>query len=432
MHLLTRLKKLWECSDFLKNAALLMSGNIVAQSIAIGSSPILTRLFTPSNFGILSLLMTISAIIGSISTLCYERAIMLPEKDDRAFHVMLLSIIILASVCCLFAFLLFPVRNGIAGLLGNGELPMWLMIVPLAVFAQGLVRIFRYWHFRAKQFKRVAISRTCESITSAGIKIVAGLFIGTWSGGLIIGFLLSTLVALIILMENIKSLGIDNIRRSVSCRRIRSLMIEYRNFPLYATWSALMMRASKNAVVLILSAFFSVAVVGYFSLANRVLSQPVTLLSDSFSNVFLQKASQNVARNIDIAVPFMKVIGGLFLIGLIPFLTLGILGQEIFVFVFGDKWMTAGLYVQIMAPWLFMIFLSGPANVIYEVFQKQDVKLLINCCKSLLSIGTLIALSIIIRNPPIALIGFVGVNIFFDILSLAVSYKLVKRHPQAV
>ena len=52
-----------------------MTGNLLAQSVTIGCAPLLTRLFTPENFGVFGLFLAIVKIISGIGSLCYERAI---------------------------------------------------------------------------------------------------------------------------------------------------------------------------------------------------------------------------------------------------------------------------------------------------------------------------------------------------------------------
>ena len=55
-------------SEFGKNVLTLITGTSVAQAIPIALSPVLTRLYTPEDFGILYLFVSISAVFSSIAT----------------------------------------------------------------------------------------------------------------------------------------------------------------------------------------------------------------------------------------------------------------------------------------------------------------------------------------------------------------------------
>ena len=61
-----------------------MSGTAISQGILIAATPILTRIFSPENFGIFALYLSIVGTISLVSSWKYELAIVLPDKDDDA------------------------------------------------------------------------------------------------------------------------------------------------------------------------------------------------------------------------------------------------------------------------------------------------------------------------------------------------------------
>ena len=73
-------------SEFSQNVLTLMTGTTLAQAIPIIISPILTRIYTPEDFGLLALFLSITNIIGSVANGRYELAIMLPKKNDNAIN----------------------------------------------------------------------------------------------------------------------------------------------------------------------------------------------------------------------------------------------------------------------------------------------------------------------------------------------------------
>ena len=73
-------KKLKPKSEFTRKVLTLMTGTTIAQAIHIAISPILTRIYTPKDFGVYALFTAITAIFGSIANGLYELAIMLFKK----------------------------------------------------------------------------------------------------------------------------------------------------------------------------------------------------------------------------------------------------------------------------------------------------------------------------------------------------------------
>ena len=92
-------------SEFFRNALTLISGTTIAQFVAILLTPILSRIYSTEDFGELSLFMSITGILSVVSTMRYEMAVILPEKDEDAVNVMALSFLIAVgwSVLSLFA-----------------------------------------------------------------------------------------------------------------------------------------------------------------------------------------------------------------------------------------------------------------------------------------------------------------------------------------
>ena len=62
------IKRLKPKSEFSRNVLTLMTGTTIAQAIPIAVSPILTRIYTPENFGVFALIISMSTIISVAAT----------------------------------------------------------------------------------------------------------------------------------------------------------------------------------------------------------------------------------------------------------------------------------------------------------------------------------------------------------------------------
>ncbi|MGN1239473.1 MAG: oligosaccharide flippase family protein, partial [Paludibacteraceae bacterium] len=65
-------------SELVRNSAKLLSANVIAQAIGLLVYPILTRLYSPEDFGLLNLFLSIGGVLVLLSTAEYQYAIVLP------------------------------------------------------------------------------------------------------------------------------------------------------------------------------------------------------------------------------------------------------------------------------------------------------------------------------------------------------------------
>jgi len=161
-------------SEFVRNVVTLMTGTTIAQAIPIAVSPILSRLYSPDDFGVFALFMSAAGIISVIATGCYEYAIVLPENDEDAINIVALSIIIAFMVSAASFLVLWLCNREISALVNNPDISKWLYFIPLVVLLTGLYQSFNYWFNRKKRFRKLAVARVAQNTASAGTKMSLG------------------------------------------------------------------------------------------------------------------------------------------------------------------------------------------------------------------------------------------------------------------
>jgi O-antigen/teichoic acid export membrane protein len=178
-------------------------------------------------------------------------------------------------------------------------------------------------------------------------------------------------------------------RRAISRSGMLAGARRYRRFPLFDTWSALMNAVSWQLPALLLSRFFSAAVVGHYALGFRTLQLPMSLVGTAIGQVFFQRAAA-AKRERRLSGLVEKAFGQLAKLGLFPLLMLSLVGRELFVLVFGPDWAEAGVFAQLLAPWIFCWFISSPLSTLISVLEKQRFGLFMNIgilATRLLSLG---------------------------------------------
>jgi O-antigen/teichoic acid export membrane protein len=412
-------------TDFIQNALLLLGGSFIAQLVSMGSAPVITRLFTPENLGVFALFNAIANIINGVSSLCYERAIVLPKKNDEAINLLSLTFLILFGVCLAIFPVLFVIESRLEGALSIDIHPSWVWLLPLAVLFMGLSRNFVFWRIRNKHFKAISTSKMLQAALAAVVKIIFGFVIGSFAGGLIAGFMIGILASTVFLLFKPEALRVKDYRELVSRDKMKELAQRYKKFPFFATWNSLMTLMSLSIIVFMFTIFFDAAVVGFYSLCNKFLGRPVSLVSESVQNAYFQKAAENLSSGADLKRNLKRITLGLMAIGFLPFLFLTFFGESLFGLVFGQDWTTAGQYVQVMTPWYFIIFIRSPSNVIYEVCEKQNIRLGFNI---VLTVSRFLALLVgynLSKDPKFSIMIFVIVSVVINACIILYSFVIV-------
>jgi O-antigen/teichoic acid export membrane protein len=166
--------------------------------------------------------------------------------------------------------------------------------------------------------------------------------------------------------------------------------------------------------MLLISSFFNLTILGFYSFAFSIIQRPLTIIGTSVTQVFYQKAAVSYNQNENVWKITKEVILKLILIALPIFIPILIFAPEIFSYIFGEKWLEAGIYAQIITPWLFMKFISSPISSVPQILNKQREFLFIS-------------LFINITNPCILLsmsIAGISFKLSLTILSIFVSTSL--------
>jgi O-antigen/teichoic acid export membrane protein len=210
-----------------------MTGTTIAQAIPIAISPILTRIYTPEDFGVLALFVAISSIFGSIANGRYELAIMLPKKDEDAINIFALGFIISSSISLVLLMLVLLFHDYFTTLLNNDEIGIWLYLVPITVFLTGMYNVLNYFNNRKKYYKDIANITIIKSIITAITQLSIG-FLKGGASGLISGQVISQMFANMKLLKNIIK---DKLLISkISKVKMIALAKRYKDFPKFSMW----------------------------------------------------------------------------------------------------------------------------------------------------------------------------------------------------
>ena len=411
--------KIRQKSDFTKNVLILMTGTSIAQAIPIAISPILTRLYTPDDFGIFSLFIGIASIFGSIANGRYELAIMLPQKDEDAINILALGFIINVVLSLVLLFIIIIFRDNILNLLNNKEISPWLYFIPISVFLIGIFNLLNYFNNRKKQYKDLAKVNIYKSIGMVMVQLGLG-FLEAGVIGLISGQIFSQIISNIKLFFNIKKL---NLFKDIKRVKIIAVAKIYKDFPRFSMWAILANTLAQHLINILISSFYNIKTLGFYSLAQRILGMPSSLIGASIGQVFFELAIKEKRQTGKLIRILNLTLKKLMIIAIPSFSFLYFIIEDLFAFVFGEEWRIAGKYAKMIIPLFFIRFIISPITVIYDIYNGLKLELL---WQLILLCGYLLILSQD-KNFILNLKYMVIYGVFMYILSFSFILYLIKN-----
>lgn len=377
------LKKFKNTNSFLSNVIKVASGTLLAQALGYLFLPFITRLYNPENFGEFGVFMAIFGMISPFLGGKLEVALVLEKDKMQKMNLYLLScaITLFISLISFLVFLYF--RQNIISTFNLLIDPNLLLLIPVALLLLGLKQANRFVLISNDFFGKISISIILEKIAVISSKFVLGLF--RPSGfGLIFSDILGKIVTVFYTTLVIIKQGLYlNIFKSFYKKEVVKLIKKHKKFPTYELMGDWFNSISNNIPLIIMASFFNIKIIGFYIFSNSTFKQIIALTSKNFGSVYYKKISDitEIERK-----PFtLKLITQLIVFGIFPFVIIAIGAPEIFSFVFSEKWNTAGIYAQIMTPYLFLIFLLKPINSLYRVYDYQEKSLLFNIINFILS-----------------------------------------------
>lgn len=396
-------------SEFISNVLKLVSGSVIAQILAVLLIPIITRLYTPEDYGLFSLILAIIAIIAIFSSLSYQLAIMLPKEDEDAAHIVALCFVLILFSSIITGLIFFFFAIPIANVLNAPALNQYLWFIPFLVFSTAIFSVLTYWNSRRKRFGVYAVAQVVNSLSTKGIQI--GLAIPSTSlFGLIFGYIIGNICGLLIML---KAYHEDiSLFKKITLKKIKDMAVRYKKFPLFNSFSTTANLISTQITPIIFAFFFNPTIVGYYAIALHVISMPMQLIGNAIGQVFFQRASEENNKTGNIKNIVTELHRRLLTVWIFPTLLLMILGPQLFLFVFGNAWSESGLYAAILAPWFLLVFITSPLSTLFNVFERLEINLALN---ALVLISRIMVLLIggFIGDPIITLILFSLTGVIF-------------------
>ena len=394
-------------SEFNSNVLTLMTGTTIAQAIPIAITPILTRLYKPEDFGVLALFIAITSILSSVANGRYELAIMLQKKDEDAINIAALGLLIALVFAIVLLLPAIFLNKQITNLLGNEQIGFWIYFVPFVVLMTGLFNSLNYLNTRKKLYKNIAEASVYKSVGMASVQLGVG-FIKSGVTGLITGQILSQVFANYRLAQNTQqNYDFSQVKKT----EIKRLAKRYIDFPKFSMWAILANSLAYNLTNILISIYYTLATLGFYSLTQRILGMPASLIGSSIGQVYFQEATKEKQEIGKAVNTFNKTFKKLFILSVVMFTPLYFILPTILGIVLGAEWRIVGEYGQIILPFVATQFIAAALSNTNNIFEKQKISLIWQIGLLVLSISILIFSNLYSLN----------FDVFLNIYSLAIS-----------
>lgn len=359
--------------DFVKNTLTLTLGTSIAQVIPILFYPVLGRIFSPEEFGLLATITSITAIIGALATGHYERSILITGTKQDAANM--IGVILTLSFTVLFISLIVfqSFSNQFATWFNSPTLNKWLFVCPLIAFANIIYSCYNEWCVRNKYF----INLSWNKIINAGSTTFSKLFFGiikTISNGLIVGDLIGRSISasgcIYRALKNDK-----NVFLNISLSGMKVLAKRYIEFPKFSLPGSLLNNIGGQLPVMLIGIYYSSIEVGLFSMTVSVLSVPSSVISAAIRDTFRQRANEDYKRTGECRTILIKTIKLLSIFAIIGVLLIIFFLPALFEFVLGEEWRISGEYAQILIPMIALSFISNSLCGVLVIAEKIKIVL---------------------------------------------------------
>ncbi len=430
-----------------------MTGTTISQLIPFITMPILSRLFTPEEFGLYAFYFSLVTFLVVISTGRYELAIPLPKQHSEAWQILLLSFLILFGFSILTLTTIIIFNSYFLELLNRPQLGFWLYALPLFIFLTGSYNILTIWLHRMREFGASANSKVQLSFWENLVTLLMGLRKNGISfqnineklntlftksnvvlslnnigfGGLLIGRLAGLFASSIYFMFKIKkNIPLDSVW--VNKPTMKKLAVEYRDFPRINMPHAVSDELKNSGLSFTILYFFMDRVLGIYNQTYRLLRAPLGIIGSAFGHVFFQEVAELSYSNQPISGLIFRTLKKLFLIALPLFTMIFIFSPWFFTIFLGEKWSDVGVYAQYMTPWLFVNFIFSPVSQVALVIGKQFAFWMINLISSILVFASMIVAGLVFKDIKSGLIIISITQVLYSIYMYWWLQKIAKDH----
>lgn len=360
MTLQRMLSKLME-SDLVRGVGILTAGTLTSQAISISTSVLITRIYSPVEFGFFSTFSATASVLAVLLPLSFP--ISIPNAATKT------AATCLSQLALLFTIGLTVLSTALLTLLGTlGALPRALseiypaiLLAPVLGALIGITQTQRYFLLRYERYGMISILVTINSGVSNALKIALGAVNPTFlalSGAVIFAAALQLGAGWFYIVRKRFSGSLAKLFRP---RRYWAVVRRNRSFPLYRMPQDFLAAFSQNLPVLMLAVFFGPEPAAFYAICRLALEAPSRLIGSAIRDVLYSKISAARRRGGNLYTYIVTPTIALTAASVIPIAMLLIWAPDLFSLIFGEPWRPSGEMAQMTGIMFLLNILNKPS-----------------------------------------------------------------------
>lgn len=418
------LKRYIKDSQYKKNVLIMIIGRTIAQVIPILLTPLLTRIYSPSDFGIFGVFATVVSIVAMVSNGRYCLSIVLPKDDEKAKRLFLLSSFLSILTTVVFTVVLIIWGEEFFSLLNATSLKQYVWIIVFNILFVALYEDLYYYALRIKAFKLLTTNIIIQALVLISTRLVFG-YLGYTGIGLIFSYLLGYAISYVLMIVRLK-MPVYGLIKEFKIDVYWQLMKEYYKFPKYSLLADTLSVTANMSPSIFLNKIFGSITTGYYSMTDKILGSPIWLVTSAVGDVFRQEAAEQFRTKGSCFVIFKKTVKTIFLVGIIPFGLLFIFSPYVIPFLLGAEWEPVGNYIRIFSIMYFIRFIVRPVSFVIYITRKQNVNVIFQII-NLASIVLAFVIGFVTKDLSLCLISWSILSSIAYLIMLVYSYKFAKE-----
>jgi O-antigen/teichoic acid export membrane protein len=350
----------------------LVTGTGLGQAALFAAYPVITRIYSVTDFGILAIFTSLLTPLIVTGSLRLEGAIPLPAFRQHAVTLATMAGFVNLSLTILVSIGAIALAPWIESYDNYRPLYPYLWMLPLAFFSGAFYRLINAWLVRLRDFRKIAAAAAVQGITIVTCQLTLG-FAGIGVIGLLMGPILGPAVGIYIMTRSSIPTWLE-IRR-FSKTRAWALLKRYSQFPKYSAPQVTINSIGGNLPGLLFAGLFGLDVAGLYFLGHRVLRHPADLVGESFRQAFypdlIEAEREGESKKLAIRATLIAT-------ALVspPALIIWLFAEPVFSYVFGNEWETAGTYASVLVFMVLSSFVNIPSVSLITVLGLQRFMLI--------------------------------------------------------
>ncbi len=380
---------------FQKNFAQLAISNTGAQLIGLLTLPVLSRLFSPSDFGVLSAFSAIYSICLSISAFRLDWMIPRAKTEKAAFQLISGGMLIVIAIS-LFLVVLIAVLGFVVPHVVERYSLGWL---PIALLFGGAFLLFQAERVWSGTLKKVAIARVAQAVAVFLFSLLLGLIL-EGRKALIGGYILGLIVSFIVVVRGSSVRLRYEISRSLS--NVMKILRRRHEEIFSQLGSSLVNIMLTSSPLLLLVWFFGNSSAGGYSVAFRVAVAPLGMITGAVAYSFITEVADMArARSSELLNFYRHTICKLTVIGGLSVVVALVASFLLPVLLGGGDWEMSGRFLAAVTPYLFGVIVFSPTTHLF-IYGKSHWQLLLDAFTLLIVLVIYIICKFLWNSPVVA------------------------------